>query len=170
VISVFIAQSLDGYIATDDDSLDWLTSAGSADDDYGFANFIEGIDVVAMGRSTYEFIKDVEELPYGDRPVHVFTSRDASPRVGFEFYARTPQDAMRYWEENGIEHVYLDGGVLISQFLEAGLIDEIIITTVPLLLGSGKELFHRIRQTTPLTLVGSSVFGNGFVQTHYRRG
>ncbi len=168
-ISVFIARSVDGYIATDDDSLDWLMTAGAEGEDYGFDAFLSDIDVVAMGRSTYEFIKDFPELPYGGRPVHVFTSRDPGPREGFEFYARTPLEAVAYWEEQGVGRVYLDGGTLISQFLDAGLVDELALTTVPILLGSGKPLFHRIAMATPLQLVDSQVFGSGMVNLRYRR-
>ncbi len=109
-VSVFIAQSLDGYIATDDDSLDWLTAAGAEGEDYGFDAFLDDVDVVAMGRSTYDFIKDFPELPYGGRPVHVFTSRALGPREGFEFYARTPLEAVEHWQQNGVQHVYIDGG------------------------------------------------------------
>ena len=168
-IAVFIAQSVDGYIATDDDSLDWLTQAGAEGEDYGFDAFLSDVDVVAMGRSTYEFIKDFPVLPYGDRPVHVFTSRDPGPRDGFEFYARTPREAVMHWEERGVGRVYLDGGTLISQFLEAGLVDEMTLTTVPLLLGSGKPLFHRIATATPLRLVRSQVFDSGMVNLRYER-
>jgi dihydrofolate reductase len=166
---VFIARSVDGYIATDDDSLDWLMAAGAEGEDYGFYEFLAPVDVVAMGRSTYEFIKDFTELPYGNRPVHVFTSRDPGPREGFEFYARTPMEAVTRWQEQGVGRVYIDGGTLISQFLDAGLVDEMTLTTVPLLLGSGKPLFHRIATATPLRLVDSQVFPSGMVNLHYRR-
>lgn len=168
-VSVFIARSVDGYIATDDDSLDWLMAAAVEGENYGFASFLADIDVVAMGRSTYEFIRDFPELPYGNRPVHVFTTRDPGPREGFEFYARTPAEAVQHWQQQGVGRVYLDGGTLISQFLDAGLVDEMTLTTVPLLLGSGKPLFHRIATATPLQLVDSQVFASGMVNLHYRR-
>ena len=168
-ISVFIARSVDGYIATDDDSLDWLMAAGVEGEDYGFDSFLTDVDVVAMGRSTYEFIKDFPELPYGNRPVHVFTTRDPGPRGGFEFYARTPVDAVQHWRAQGVGHVYLDGGTLISQFLDAGLVDDMTLTSVPVLLGSGKPLFHRIERATPLRLVGSQVFPSGMVNLRYER-
>ena len=168
-ICVFIARSVDGYIATDDDSLDWLMAAGAEGEDYGFDAFLRDVDVVAMGRSTYDFIKDFPELPYGSRPVHVFTTRDPGPRDGFEFYARTPAEALRQWEETGVGRVYLDGGTLISQFLDAGLVDEMTLTTVPILLGSGKPLFHRIAKATPLRLVDSQVFASGMVNLRYQR-
>jgi dihydrofolate reductase len=168
-ICVFIAQSLDGYIATEDDSLDWLMSAGAEGEDYGFDAFLSDIDLVAMGRSTYEVIKDVPELPYGARPVDVFTTRDPGPRDGFSFSARTPDEAVRDWEEKGVRQVYLDGGTLISQFLDAGFVDELTVTIVPVLLGSGKPLFHRIATTTPLRLVNSRVFDSGMVSLRYAR-
>jgi dihydrofolate reductase len=167
-VSVFIAQSLDGYIAADDDSLDWLLAAGAEGEDYGFDAFLDDVDVVAMGSSTYEVIKDVPDLPYGGRPVHVFTTRTRGPRDGFEFYARTPLEAVAHWQEHGVQHVYIDGGTVISQFLEAGLVDEITLTTVPLLLGSGKPLFHRIGTRTPLRLVDCQAFGSGMVSLRYR--
>ena len=98
-VSVFIAHSVDGYIATDDDNLDWLMAAGAEGEDYGFEAFLADVDVIAMGRGTYDFIKDFPELPYGGRPVHVFTSQTLGPREGFEVYARSPQDAVAAWEE-----------------------------------------------------------------------
>ncbi|MFM2437240.1 MAG: hypothetical protein RLZ55_39 [Actinomycetota bacterium] len=167
-VSVFIAHSVDGYIATDDDSLDWLAAAAAEGEDYGFDAFLADVDVVAMGRSTYEFIRNVDGWPYGDRPVHVFTTRAAKPRAGVEFYARTPAEAVAEWEAQGVVRVYVDGGALISQFLDAGLVDEMTLTTVPILLGSGRPLFHRIATATPLRLVDTRVFSNGMVNLHYR--
>lgn len=168
-ISVFIAQSLDGYIATDDDALDWLMAAGSADEDYGFDAFLADVDLVAMGRSTYDFIAGMDDLPYGSRPVQVFTTRDHDRRDGFEFVAMTPSAAVARWEEQGVRHVYVDGGTLIGQFLEAGLVDDLTITVVPLLLGSGKPLFHRIAVSTPLRSTGTQAFASGMVQLRYER-
>lgn len=168
-ISVFIATSVDGYIAADDDSLDWLTSAGATDEDYGFERFISDVDLVAMGSSTYSVIEGMPELPYGSRPVHVFTTRDLGPRAGFDFYARTPQEAVDRWAADGVEHVYVDGGSLISQFLQAGLVDDLTITVVPTMLGSGKPLFHRIPVSTSLRLIEAQAFGSGMLQVRYDR-
>jgi len=169
-ISVFIARSVDGYIATDDDSLEWLTTAGAPDEDYGFEAFLAGVDVVAMGRSTYDVIADMPELPYGDRPVHVFTTRDPGSREGFEFLAMTPDEAVRRWTADGVGGVYVDGGNLISRFLAAGLVDDLTLTTVPVLLGSGKPLFHRIPTGTKLRLTDARAFPSGMVQQRYERG
>lgn len=168
-ISVFIAHSVDGYIATDDDGLDWLMAYDGTGEDYGFFTFLADIDVIAMGRATYDVIKDEPELPYGDRPVHVFTHQQLGPREGFEFYARSPQEAVDVWAEQGVRHVYVDGGTLISQFLEAGLVDDMLLTSVPVLLGSGRPLFHRIGRSTPLRLVGTEEFPSGMLNRRYER-
>jgi dihydrofolate reductase len=167
LISAFIAQSLDGFIATDDNSIDWLTAAAAPDEDYGFDAFLEQVDVIVMGRGTYEFIKDVELLPYGSRPVHVLTNRPAVARPGFDFYARNPDDAVRHWADGGFSHVYIDGGNVISQFLGRGLVDRMTITTAPILLGSGKRLFHRTGRSTLLRLERSVTFPSGMTQAEY---
>ena len=168
-ISVFIAHSVDGYIATDDDRLDWLDVAAAEGEDYGFDAFLADVDLIAMGRSTYDFIKDFPELPYGGRPVHVFTHQALGPRDGFAFYARTPEEAIAAWEEAGVRRVYIDGGSLISQFLEAGLVDDLLLTSAPILLGSGKPLFHRIGRQTPLRLVSTQAFPSGMLNRLYER-
>lgn len=164
-ISVFIAHSVDGYIATDDDNLDWLLAYDG--EDYGFEAFLADVDVIAMGRATYDFIKDYPDLPYGGRPVHVLTHQALGPREGFEFYARTPDEAVAAWEAAGVRRVYIDGGSVISQFLEAGLVDDLLLTAVPLLLGSGKPLFHRIGRSTRLRLVETQAFPSGMLNRRY---
>ena len=168
-ISVFIAHSVDGYIATDDDSLDWLFAAAPEGEDYGFEAFLADVDLIAMGRGTYDFIKDFPELPYGDRPIHVLTHQALGPRDGFSFYAATPEEAVASWEEAGVRRVYLDGGTVISAFLEAGLVDDMLLTSVPLLLGSGRPLFHRIGRSTPLRLVDTQAFPSGMLNRRYER-
>jgi len=122
-----------------------------------------------MGRGTYDFIKDFPELPYGDRPIHVLTHQDLGPREGFSFYAASPEDAVAAWEEAGVRRVYIDGGMVISAFLEAGLVDDMLLTSVPLLLGSGRPLFHRIGRRTPLRLVDTQAFPSGMLNRRYER-
>ncbi len=168
-ISVFIAHSVDGYIATDDDSLDWLFAAAPDGEDYGYEAFMSDVDAVAMGRGSYDFIKGFTELPYGERPIYVFSSQTFEPREHFTFWARTPREAVAEWEAAGITHVYVDGGHLISQFLEAGLVDDLTLTSVPVLLGSGRPLFHRIGTSTPLRLVDSQAFPSGMLNRRYER-
>lgn len=160
-------MSLDGYIATEDDSLDWLSGAGDPSEDYGFESFLADIDLVAMGRGTYDFIREVPELPYGNRQVHVFTTRSDTLRNGFTPIKLTSREAVRHWEDLGIKHVYVDGGVVVSSFLGEGLVDDLTLTVVPILLGSGKPLFHRTGTTSALDLVDVRSFPSGMVQLRY---
>jgi dihydrofolate reductase len=166
-ISVYIAHSLDGYIADAGGSLDWLFAAAGTED-YGYDEFMAGIDGLAMGRGTWDFIADEPDLPFGGRPVFVFTGRPAKPRDGVQFWSRTPQEAVADWEAAGITHVYLDGGRLISDFLAAGYVDDLILTVMPVLLGDGSPLFHVVGRSTSLELLGSTPYPNGVVQLRYR--
>lgn len=162
-------MSLDGYIATEDDSLDWLSDITDSSEDYGFETFLAEIDLVAMGRGTYDFIHSVPELPYGDRPIHVFTSRSDTLRSGFEPIALSPHEAIRHWEGLGISRAYVDGGVVVSSFLREGLVDDLTLTVVPVLLGSGKPLFHRTGMVSALDLVDIRSYASGIVQLRYER-
>ena len=168
-VSVFIAMSLDGYIATEDDSLDWLSGSGDFSEDYGFESFLGDIDLVAMGRGTYDFIREVPELPYGNRPIHVFTTRPDTLRNGFTPIKLTPREAVSQWDDLGVTHVYVDGGVVVSSFLAERLVDDLTLTVVPILLGSGKPLFHRTGTTSALDLADVRSFPSGMVQLRYKR-
>ena len=168
-ISVYIAHSVDGYIADAEGSLDWLFSRAGTED-YGYADFMAGVDGLAMGRGTWDFIADEPDLPFEGRPVYVFTGRGAGQRAGVTFWARTPAQAVVEWEAAGLRHVYVDGGRLISRFLAAGLVDDLTLTAVPVLLGSGSRLFHEIPAVTPLRLVSATPYPHGLVQLRYDRG
>ena len=169
-LSVFIASSLDGYIADADGGLDWLLAADRADEDYGYDTFIAGMGGVAMGRGTYDYIAHIEPLPYGDRPLFVFTHRSAPAREGVIFWEHTAAEALAAWQGSRLQHVYVDGGQLISQFLTAGLIDDFTITIVPILLGSGRPLFHAGFPLTQLQLVDVQRWPSGMAQLRYVRG
>jgi dihydrofolate reductase len=167
-VSVYIAHSVDGRIADAQGSLDWLfTRAGT--EDYGYAEFMAGIDGLAMGRGTWDFIADEPDLPFEGRPVFVFTGREARPRDGVTFWSRSPQEAVAEWEAAGLTHVYVDGGRLISQFLEAGYVDDLVLTVVPVLLGTGARLFHDVDAVTSLRLVSATPYDTGLVQLRYER-
>jgi len=167
-ISVYIAHSVDGYIADAEGSLDWLFRLAGTED-YGHAEFMVGIDGLAMGRGTWDFIAEEPDLPFGGRPVYVFTHRAAAPRNGVTFWARSPAEAVAEWQAAGLTHVYVDGGRLISEFLEAGYVDDLTLTVVPALLGAGSRLFHEIPTSTALRLVSSTPYPNGIVMLRYAR-
>ena len=169
-LSVFIASSIDGYIASEDGSLEWLEAAARPDEDYGYQAFLESVDALAMGRGTYDHIAHLDPLPFGDRPVHVFTHRPAPPRPGVTFWAVPPRRALAHWEDAGLHRVYVDGGQLISAFLAEGLIDDMVLTTAPVLLGRGRPLFLPIAVTATMDLVGTQSWPSGFVSRTYRRG
>lgn len=160
-LSVFIAASVDGYIATLDGKLDWLEQAGRAGEDYGYEAFIATCDGVAMGRGTYDFIAGIEPLPYGERP--------PPPRAGVTFWARTPREALEDWTGRGLRRVYVDGGRLISSFLAEGLIDDMLLTAVPLLLGEGIPLFQPVARRASLRLEHVQQFPSGMVNRRYVR-
>lgn len=168
-LAVFVATSLDGYIATDDGSLEWLERAADPAEDYGFDRFLAGVDALAMGRGTYDHIASLDTLPFGDRPVIVFTHRPPLPRPGVSFVTCSPQAAVAEWRAAGYSRVYLDGGQVISDFLAAGLIDELTITTAPVLLGSGRRLFHPIAlpAVRQLHLVATTSWPSGMAQATY---
>lgn len=168
-LSVFLACSLDGYIADEDGRLDWLEAAAAADEDYGFDAFLGSVDALAMGRGTYDHIAHLDPLPFGGRPVFVFTHRPSQPRPGVTFWAVSPRQARWRWDQMGLGRVYVDGGQLISAFLDESLIDDLTITVVPRLIGSGRPLFHPIGRSATLRLDGVQPFPSGLVNLTYSR-
>lgn len=168
-ISVFIATSLDGLIATVDNSLEWLESAVGEGEDYGYTDFMATIDALAMGRGTYNFIAPMDPLPFGKRPLFVFTSDTTMDRDGVEFTTMTPQDAVAEWTTRGFQHVYLDGGKLISSFLALDLVDEMTLTRVPVILGTGLPLFHQGFSPSAWKLDTSNAWPSGVISQKYSR-
>ena len=167
LISVYIAASLDGYIARPDGSLDWLEAAAHAEEDYGYESFVAGVDAFAMGRGTYDHIAGVDPLPFGSKPVFVFTHREPEAREEVTFWAVDPVAAIAHWAELGYARVYVDGGVLIDALLRAGLVDELTITLAPVLLGEGIPLFHAGFDEAALRLDGVDSYPSGMVQLRY---
>jgi dihydrofolate reductase len=168
-LSVYIACSLDGYIATPDDSLDWLEQSALPGEDYGYDAFMSSVDGVAMGRGTYAHIAHLDPLPFGERKVFVFTGSEQEPRNGVTFWRPSPREALATWESMRLERLYVDGGLLISAFLAEGLIDDLSITVVPLLLGDGRPLFHPSHSAVGLTLTGIKHWPSGLVNLSYMR-
>jgi len=165
-LSVFIATSLDGYIASADGSLDWLHAAAREDEDYGYDAFLAGVDALAMGRGTYDHIASIDPLPYGDRPVYVFTHRPPPARVGVTFLDVGVGEAIARWTDAGYRRVYIDGGALIRAFLAADAIDDVTITVAPIVLGEGIPLFAGGPRVA-LDLAGATSFPSGMVSVRY---
>lgn len=171
--SVFIATSLDGFIARPDGRLNWLP-APDGDEDYGYQAFIDTVDVLVMGRRTYETALGFDAWPYANTPVVVLSHRPiAIPDTvtgSVERMEGSPPAIVRRLGGRGDEHLYIDGGRTIQGFLANGLIDQLILTIVPVLLGEGIPLFGPLPHDVPLTHVETHTFSSGLVQHRYRIG
>jgi dihydrofolate reductase len=169
-VSIYIATSLDGFIARKNGDIDWL-SGSEGGEDYGYAEFMSTIDHIAMGRNTFEKVLTFGGWPY-EKKVVVLTSRDlAIPNElaeKVEACNLPPADLLRYLETRDARHIYLDGGLTIQRFLRADLVDEMTITTIPVLIGEGLSLFGPLDRDIKLELLASRSFPNGFVQNKYR--
>ena len=174
--SVFLGMSVDGFIARLDGDISWLTGeaeAGGAPDDgeggdFGFGEFVAGIDGMVMGRSTYEFIKPFDEWPYQGKPVHVLSTtlpEGADPRITVQ---RSFDDAVAAFRAAGYRRVYVDGGRTVHTFLRAGLITDLTLSRVPVLIGTGHTPFGELAADIPLEHVRTQTFPGGMVQTTYR--
>ncbi|MGB3829491.1 MAG: dihydrofolate reductase family protein [Ornithinimicrobium sp.] len=175
---VFIATSLDGYIARRDGDLDWLTDpppdlnhAAAHDGPApppGYEEFMAGIDHLVMGRGTYEKILTFDHWPYAGTHVIVLGStvrRGADDRVSV---AHSVPEVIELLEGRGARQVYVDGGQVIQEFLRRGLIDDVVITTAPVLLGDGIALFGALGADVQLQHVGTSYGDSGMTSSHYR--
>ena len=166
--SVFVGTSLDGFIARLDGRLDFLPTDGG--ESHGFDEFLASVDALVMGRKTYDTVLAFGNWFYGEKPVFVLSSRDiAAPPVGatVERMSGDPDQIATALAARGIVHVYVDGGVTIQQFLRAGLIQRLIITRVPVLIGSGIPLFGDFQRDIALRHVSTRHFPSGLVQSEY---
>jgi dihydrofolate reductase len=171
--SIYIATSLDGFIARKDGSLDWLGNPDAASgEDYGYQAFIDSVDVLVMGRNTFETVLGFGTWPYADKRVIVLSSRPIDFPAGMpasvSCSSQQPAALAQRLEEEGARHLYVDGGITIQRFLAAGLIDEMTITRIPVLLGEGIPLFGPTGGDVPLKHVATRAFDNGYVQSTYR--
>jgi dihydrofolate reductase len=167
--SVFIATSLDGFIARDDGALDWLPVGGG--EPHGYDEFMATVDALVIGRKTFETVLTFDEWPYGRKPVIVLSTRPselvAPGDAVCEFMAGTPHEIVSRLAERGMKHLYIDGGVTVQRFLEAGLIQRMIITRIPVLLGSGIPLFGSLSRDIRLEHVATRSYPSGLVQSEY---
>lgn len=165
--SVYIAHSLDGYIARRDGAIDWLELVHSPEEDYGYQAFFDTVDAMILGRSTYDVAVNFDPWPYGNKRCVVLTHRPTEPRHNEEFFHGDITVLLDQLAAAGIKRVYVDGGSVISQFLKHGLIDDLTLSIVPVLLGEGISLFQGLSQQQNLSLVSSKSFNTGLVQLYY---
>ena len=151
-ISIYIAASIDGYIARKDNSLDWLDRVGGFDEDYGFKKLLDSIDTLIIGRKTYDIATTVPD-PYPGKKVVVLSNTLKSVRAGMELYRGDLAELVAKLHADGAHHIWVDGGVTISQFLAAQMVDTMTIGIIPIILGEGLPLFNVVGKELPCRLI-----------------
>jgi dihydrofolate reductase len=166
--SVFIATSIDGFIARPDGALDWLPADAEP---HGYDEFIATVDALVIGRGTFDTVMTFDAWPYGTKPVIVLSTTLSTVTVPegavCELMAGTPHEIVDRLERRGMGHLYIDGGVTIQRFLRAGLIQRLTITRIPVLLGSGIPLFGALPLDVRLQHVATRSYPSGLVQSEY---
>jgi dihydrofolate reductase len=169
--SVFIATSLDGFIARANDDLDWLPEDGG--EEHGYEAFMASVGALVIGRRTYEKVLTFDAWPYGEKPVFVLSTHELPPPpqgAVMERLSGEPADILARLEGRDIRHVYVDGGITIQKFLAAGLIQRLTITHIPVLLGGGIPLFGELEADIRLHPIATRQYSSGLVQSTYEVG
>lgn len=171
---VYIACSLDGFIADSMGKLDWLLSIpNETNSDYGFADFMKGIDAIVMGRKTFETVCEFPEWPY-EKPVYILSNRLRKLPEHLEkrqcaIISGALKEILERLRQQGLNNLYIDGGKTIQSFLNEGLIDEMIISRTSHLLGSGIPLFADIQNVTTFKIYKVEMLNKYICKTYYRR-
>lgn len=168
-LSVFVGTSLDGFIGRANGDLDFLPPGGG--EEHGYTEFMATVDALVIGRNTYDKVLTFDTWPYADKPVIVLSTRaidlPAVPGAVVERMAGTPADITARLAARGARHLYVDGGITIQRFLEADLIQRLIITRVPVLIGGGIPLFGPMGRDIRLHHVATRQYPSGLVQSEY---
>lgn len=170
-VILYIASSLDGYIAKPDDDLSFLSIVQKDGEDYGYADFINSVDTILLGRKTYDWVMtQVPVFPHADKDAYVITRTGRPPIGKTKFYTGKLKDLVSRLKSEQGQNIFIDGGAeIVNELLKENLIDEFIISIVPVLLGNGTRLFKDGRPEQMLQLVSIKSFDKGLAQIHYRR-
>jgi dihydrofolate reductase len=167
-LSVFVGTSLDGFIARLNGQYDFLPPGGG--EPHGYAEFIASVDTILIGRNTFEVVLKLPSWPYGDKRVVVLSHRplQLSKITGrVEQMSGEPAEIAQRLAASGAEHVYVDGGITVQEFLRAGQIHDLTITRVPVVIGEGIPLFGRVAKDIKLRHVGTRQYNSGMVTSEY---
>ena len=171
--TVYVGVSVDGFLARKNHKWDFLSQEG-AEPPPGFEEFLASVDTLVMGRNTFEVVRKMEPWPYGDKPVVVLSSGKLDLRdvkaVPIEQMSGTPAEVVAKLEAKGAKHLYIDGGITIQRFLSAGLINRLIVTRVPVLIGDGIPLFGSLPHDVKLKHVKTTEYPDGAVRSEYEVG
>lgn len=168
-ISVFVGTSVDGFIARMNGALDFLPAGGG--EPHGYEEFMASVDALVIGRNTFETVLGFAEWPYGGKRVVVLSSKPvnlALVRGGVvEQMSGSPAEIVAKLAASGAHHLYVDGGITIQRFLRAGLVQRLIITRVPVLIGEGIALFGNLPHDVRLRHVATQHYVSGLVKSEY---
>jgi dihydrofolate reductase len=169
MVSVFIGTSVDGFIARKNGAFDFLPAGGG--EPHGYDEFMASVDALVIGRNTFETVLAFPTWPYGDKRVVVLSSRaiDLSAVRGgvVEQMAGPPAEIVAKLAARGVQHIYVDGGITIQEFLRAGQIQRLTITRVPVLIGEGIPLFGSLPRDVRLRHVATTPYASGLVKSEY---
>jgi dihydrofolate reductase len=167
--SVFVGTSVDGFIARHNGDFDFLPEGGG--EPHGYTEFMASVDVLVIGRNTFDKVLTFDTWPYEDKRVVVLSNRaiDTAAIAGarVERMSGSPPEIVRRLAAGGAQHAYIDGGITVQQFLRAGLIQRLIITRVPVLVGQGIALFGSLPQDVKLRHVSTQAYAGGLVKSEY---
>jgi dihydrofolate reductase len=169
-VILYIAMSLDGYIAKQDDDISFLSAVEQKGQDYGYAEFVKTIDTVIWGRKTYDKVLSFGiPYPYPDKKIIVLTRSPKPDKRNVTFYSGDLKELIDNLNKQNGRNIYIDGGAeIVNELLKLNLIDEMIISVIPVLLGSGITLFQQNRSENVLALINSTQYEKGLVQLHYQ--
>jgi dihydrofolate reductase len=168
-VILYIAMSLDGFIATKNGDISWLSMVENPPEDYGYYDFVKSVDTVIMGRKTYEKVLSFGiEFPHKDKKCYVLSKSKLGSDENVEFYQGDLKELIFQIRQKEGKHIYCDGGAeVVSELLKQNLIDRFIISIIPILLGNGIRLFQNGQQSNKLLLIKSQSFSSGLVQVEY---
>jgi dihydrofolate reductase len=169
MVSVFIGTSVDGFIARANGDLDFLPAGGG--EPHGYNEFMASVDALVIGRKTFETVLAFPEWPYGEKRVVVLSSRPldfSTVRGGVvEQMSGPPAEIIAKLAARGVRHIYVDGGITIQRFLRAGLVQRLVITRVPVLIGEGIPLFGSLPSDVRLRHIATQHYPSGLVKSEY---
>ena len=171
-IILYIASSLDGFIAGRNGDISWLDDYQVESEDYGYSEFLKTIDIIVMGSKTYEQVLKFDSWPYESVKTYVMTKRQLEPvdKAKVKFYSGYDLDSfVPGIKRESQKNIWLVGGASLAQsFLKHSFIDEMILSIIPVILGDGISLFGRTQEEFRLELLKSGSYNNGVVQLHYK--
>lgn len=169
-VVLYIAASLDGYIAKPGDDLSFLSIVETPGEDYGYGDFIATVDKVILGRKTYDWVmKQVPVFPHADKECYVLTRSPIASIGNTHFYAGDLEELVQTLKAKGGKNIFCDGGAdTANSLMKLGLIDELILSVIPIVLGEGIKLFAERIPERKLELLNSKGYPSGLVQLHYR--